>query len=423
MREKLLHITKDFTSICSDGKILYLGTPQSNESIYNTLPERGYDVRIWPGRLPTVLEEVNYGEFLAPYIKRMCDANPTLRTGYGLTGNRGIAADPVMVPETKLVKKERDQGTAYFNLQYMLDTKLSDEQKHPLKVNNLIVSYFDRESCPGRFVWTQDARFAIPMVPNSIINKDRICFPISTAEDYFFYDRRIISLDPNGTVQGTRPQAHLDELGLSILYTCNGYIILMYNIGLPGGATEDNLNLISKLTKEYKCQVCIVERNMGAGTFTEVVKSAYLKNKVQCSVEEVWSSGQKEMRIINALEATINTHKLLIDYSVLEQDVLTTQHYPEDKRKLYQLMFQLKHITRDRGALMHEDRLESLSQGVAYLAETLKRDEEQTIVEKQQSLLQQYQKDPFGIWKNSYTCKAVDSSSGMSIMDRFNRRF
>jgi hypothetical protein len=38
MRELLLDLTRDFTSICETGRILYLGTPQSQESIYNTLP-------------------------------------------------------------------------------------------------------------------------------------------------------------------------------------------------------------------------------------------------------------------------------------------------------------------------------------------------------------------------------------------------
>lgn len=52
-RELLRHLTKEFSSICISGDILYLGTPQSKDSIYNTLPARGYEVRIWPGRYPS----------------------------------------------------------------------------------------------------------------------------------------------------------------------------------------------------------------------------------------------------------------------------------------------------------------------------------------------------------------------------------
>jgi hypothetical protein len=48
-RERLNHLTKDFTSICSTGDIIYLGTPQNNDSIYNSLPSRGFEVRICTG--------------------------------------------------------------------------------------------------------------------------------------------------------------------------------------------------------------------------------------------------------------------------------------------------------------------------------------------------------------------------------------
>ncbi len=93
-REQLLHKTKDFTSICSDGRIVYLGTPQTTDSIYNTLPARGYTVRIWPGRFPTLEEEQEYGEFLAPWIKDRMQKAPDLRTGGGVLGDVGQPTDP-----------------------------------------------------------------------------------------------------------------------------------------------------------------------------------------------------------------------------------------------------------------------------------------------------------------------------------------
>lgn len=65
MRELLLNLTRDFTSICATGRIVYLGTPQTQESIYNTLPARGFTVRIWPGRYPTDEQLEHYGDMLA----------------------------------------------------------------------------------------------------------------------------------------------------------------------------------------------------------------------------------------------------------------------------------------------------------------------------------------------------------------------
>jgi len=57
-------------SICATGRIVYLGTPQSVNSIYNTLPGRGYTVRIWTGRFPTPAQIESYGDLLAPWITR-----------------------------------------------------------------------------------------------------------------------------------------------------------------------------------------------------------------------------------------------------------------------------------------------------------------------------------------------------------------
>src|SRR5690606_16426770 len=65
-RTQLLALTREFTSINTHGKILYLGTPQTKDSIYNTLPGRGFTLRIWPGRYPTNDELEKYGDRLAP---------------------------------------------------------------------------------------------------------------------------------------------------------------------------------------------------------------------------------------------------------------------------------------------------------------------------------------------------------------------
>ena len=67
-REKLIGLTRDFTSICSKGDIVYLGTPQSVDSIYNGLPSRGYDIRVWTGRYPTMDEIPNYTGTLSPLL-------------------------------------------------------------------------------------------------------------------------------------------------------------------------------------------------------------------------------------------------------------------------------------------------------------------------------------------------------------------
>ena len=52
MRDKISEaVKKEFDAILKpEGRILYLGTPQTEMSLYEVLPERGYQVRIWPSR-------------------------------------------------------------------------------------------------------------------------------------------------------------------------------------------------------------------------------------------------------------------------------------------------------------------------------------------------------------------------------------
>ena len=53
MRDKLSESIKEFEAVLSpNGKIMFLGTPQSEMSIYNELGVRGYDTKIWTARRP-----------------------------------------------------------------------------------------------------------------------------------------------------------------------------------------------------------------------------------------------------------------------------------------------------------------------------------------------------------------------------------
>jgi len=69
MRDRLSEAVKEFDAILKpDGRIIYLGTPQNQESLYNKLPERGYKTHIWPARYPDEDTRIGYGGKLAKYV-------------------------------------------------------------------------------------------------------------------------------------------------------------------------------------------------------------------------------------------------------------------------------------------------------------------------------------------------------------------
>ena len=68
MRDKLSEQVKEFESIIKpQGRIIFLGTMQTEMSLYNVLPTRGYKQRIWTARYPTEKQVRNFGNTLAPF--------------------------------------------------------------------------------------------------------------------------------------------------------------------------------------------------------------------------------------------------------------------------------------------------------------------------------------------------------------------
>ena len=63
MREKLGEVVKEFDAVVMPkvGRVVYLGTPQVEESLYSNLQNRGYECRIWPALKPTARLNTFYG--------------------------------------------------------------------------------------------------------------------------------------------------------------------------------------------------------------------------------------------------------------------------------------------------------------------------------------------------------------------------
>jgi hypothetical protein len=395
MREQLIHKTRDFTSICATGDIVFLGTPQSQESIYNTLPSRGYDIRIWPGRYPTLKEREAYGTYLAPYIKeRITEYNTT---GYGVKGDRGEPVDPIIQDEESLQQKELDQGQAYFQLQYMLDTSLVDLTRFPLKTKNLIVAALDMKEAPVSFKWLPDPSKRVQVLG---ANNYEFYRPHSASTEMEHYKEKIMYVDPSGRGD--------DETAYCVMYMMHGTLFLMDIGGVDGGFTDDTFLDLSRVAYKHGVHRIIVESNFADGGF-----SAVWKPKLDNYYEE-WSKGdkkfgaeiiddrvstQKEVRIIDILEPLLARHSLIVDEEVIRKDVNECQRYPIEKRKLYSLFFQMEKITRDRGSLRHDDRLDCVAGAARYFRESLKQNAERLAHKNRSnemiSLMQQVSKNGF----------------------------
>lgn len=360
MRDKIAETIKEFDAVLKpEGRIVYLGTPQTEMSIYNMLPERGYEIRVWPARIPSNKTLTAYGDRLAPYILKKCEDNA-----------EGSPVDPERFDDIDLREREASYGKSGFALQYMLDTSLSDVGRYPLRLSDLIIHPLDLDVASPKLTWASSPELEWKDLESVGLAGDRYYRPMEVATDHMPYTGAVMSIDPAGMGK--------DETSYAVVKTLNGQLFLTDSGGFLGGYTPEVLKELGNIAKKNKVNEIIIESNFGDGMFSQLLKPV-LSEEVHypCTIEEVKHSIQKERRIIDTLEPVMNSHKLIVAKEVVEKDFKNFSS-PTDKAtrgtlggnmQLYQLFYQMSRITFDKGALRHDDRLDALAIAVGYWVE------------------------------------------------------
>lgn len=371
MRERLAESVKEFDAVLKpDGKIIYLGTPQNEMSLYNTLLNRGYEMRVWPARYPTLeRSEKAYGERLAPTLY-----NDIQKEGEALYG---LPTDVKRFDEEDLLERELSYGRSGFALQFMLDTSLSDANKYPLKLSDLLVMSCDKETAPEKVVY--GIMKPLHDLPNVGLSGDKFYAPEDTI-GRSKYTGSVLAIDPSG--RGS------DETAYAVVKMLNGYLYVVDAGGIDGGYSDKTLQHLTDIAKIHQVNMVLIESNFGDGMFTELLKP-YIEKTYPVTIEEVRHSKQKEARIIDTLEPVMNQHRLVIDPKVIQKDYDSTQHMPPEKAAKYMLQYQMTRITKARGALAHDDRLDVLAMAVQYWVDQMAADADKEIVARKDELLEQ----------------------------------
>lgn len=371
-RQLLLALTREFTSINTHGDILYLGTPQTKDSIYNTLPGRGFEVRIWPGRFPNNDERERYGSMLAPYIADKLDVDPTLGTGFGLAGDRGAPTDPQRFNDEALIEKELDQGPEGFQLQYMLDTSLADALRQQLKLGDFLCADFSPDRVPEIVIHRAARELQLELPPQFPVLGAKLYRPVPevTCDWLELPKDRIMTIDPAG--------GGGDEIGYATGTALGPYIHVMDVGGIMGGLTHENALKIIEIVKRDKVSAIIVESNMGHGLFEINLRAEFAKVEEVKNVGIVgeYSTGQKERRIIDSLVGAMQRHRIVLHQQVFKSDEHWNKQHTIDKRKERSLFYQVENITTDRQSLTKDDRIEALAMLVRRFKAMLALDEE-----------------------------------------------
>lgn len=352
MRDRLSETVKEFDAIIKPevGRIIFLGTPQTEMSLYNSLEERGFKTRVWPALYPTKTQSTGYGEKLAHVISAVDD-------------KEGKPTDPDRFNEIDLMERLSSYGRSGFNLQFMLDTTLSDANKYPLKLNDLIVlsGCSSWDEAPAKIQWAsrQDQITAISSdIPNVGLKGDLWTSYLYMSEEFAPWEGTVMSIDPSGRGE--------DRTGYAVIKMLHGILYLTAVGALEGGYSDETLEQLSHIAKRQDVNYVVIESNFGDGMATQLLKPV-MSRIHPCEIEEVRHSIQKEKRIIDTLEPIMNTHRLVIDEDLIRKDF----QLPPD----HQLFRQMTRVTRDKGALRHDDQLDALAIAANYWVERMDRDQ------------------------------------------------
>ena len=352
MRDRLSETVKEFDAIIKPdvGRIIFLGTPQTEMSLYNTLEERGFKTKIWTALYPTKEQTIGYGSKLSKIISN-------------ITGKEGQPTDPQRFDDVDLLERLSSYGRSGFNLQFMLDTTMSDSNRYPLKLNDLIVASgcTTWDKAPAQIQWasgTQQLKGVDPEIPNVGLKGDYYVAPLHLSDEYAPFEGVAMSIDPAGRGE--------DKTAYAVLKMLHGVLYLTDIGALDGGYSDSTLEELSSIAKRNKVNNVVIESNFGDGMATALLKPVMAKIH-PCQIEEVRHNIQKEKRIIDTLEPIMNGHRLVVDENTIKEDFKLEPNH--------QLFRQLTRITRDRGALRHDDQIDALAIAANYWVERMDRDQ------------------------------------------------
>ena len=362
MREKLLQLCTEAESILTpkeDSRILFLGTPQTTFTVYRKLAERNYRPFVWPSRYPR--DVAKYEGLLAPQLQEDID----------MGAEEWTVTDPDRFDNDDLLERESSMGRSNFMLQFMLDTSLSDSEKFPLKMSDLVITSVNPRNAPENVIWCSDPANVIKDAPTVGLPGDYFYSPMQLQGEWGSYTETICSIDPSG--RGT------DETAAAYISQRNGILYLHEMRAYRDGYSDNTLLDILRGCKKFNVTKLLIETNFGDGIVSELFRKHLQQTKQAIDIEEVRANVRKEDRIIDALEPVLNQHRLVVDRGVIDWDYKSNKDAAPEERLLYMLFYQMSRMCREKGAVKHDDRLDALAQGVKYYTDALAISAQETI--------------------------------------------
>ena len=362
-RQRLATKTKEFTTISSYGnqEVAVVGTYWHEESVYLSLQERGYTIYTVPACIPTP-DEAKGIHGLSPLLQSQID------DGLVKPGDIVFPNHPKLHSRAELMA----EGHTYFMMQYMLLADTGERQRYPLKLSDLIVPDFEihRDRAPLYVKWGRSGPNGKTTEREDIeclgFAGDGLLKQISYADETAEYTGTKMWVDPAGSGS--------DEFTWAIVSHLGGYLWVKSVDGVEGGLTTQVYHRVAEEARKHGVTEIIVEGNGGweaVALNLQAILPQYFRepsdndplspNGWRASVDLRKSTGQKELRLIRALEPVMNQHRLIVSPEAL--------HSTSDRK--HSLQYQLTRLTSQRNSLPNDDRVDALGSCVGEWTQAL----------------------------------------------------
>lgn len=348
------------------GRLIHLGTAQTEDTLYLKQEAAGSALRIYPILYPTTEELPKYGNRLAPFIANALKANPELA---------GTSTEPTRFTETDIARRELLWGKTEFARQFRchLDAGVGDSK--PLKWRDVMVLPLEpKGKVPADLRWGPSPELEVPGIQiDGITGDSKVYRPAHVGADSWDIPEGIhMSIDPSGEDKG---QSDKDETTWSITAQRLGYVFLLHIGASLEGFSDATLSSIAADCLKFGVQSIRIEGNFGQGMFEELLRPKLIKLKAECVVETMNVGGQqKEKRIIGIMEPLVTGHRFVVNEAVLKSDFHIAYTSIDDAaRRFYRFTYQFSRMTKTRGCMKHDDRIDGVASSAAKWIGVLKR--------------------------------------------------
>jgi hypothetical protein len=269
-----------------------------------------------------------------------------------------------------------------WRLQFQLDASLSDAERYPLKLGDLMVSSLDKQF-PEVVTHSKKREYRVVDLPCCGMQGDTSYYYPETTEG-------LIEAEDLPTVMAIDPSAGgSDEFAYCVVKVWGGNYYVVEVGGKRNGSDDNWWRKLAVSCRRHHVNQVLVETNFGGlDVWAQVFKPHLRALKYGCAFEPFRSNQQKQLRIIDTLAPLMQSHRLVVARRVIEEDYKLVEASTDEKDLSYSLFHQMSRITYDRGCLYHDDRLDALAMACQWFQEQAAQDQQIRQADRRQELLE-----------------------------------